>query len=91
MSSGTASKELMERLHGALAKEFETMLTEGITVTDKEGNAIKTSAPAATLNVIRQFLKDNGVEALAAPGTPLGNVAANLPFPDKGEDTYTAH
>lgn len=89
--SSTASKELMERLHSALATEFESILKDGVTIKDDEGKLIKVPASAATLNVIRQFLKDNGIEAHAAPGTPLGNIASNLPFPAKGEDSFTAH
>lgn len=89
--AGTASKEVMERLHAALATEFENMLKEGVKVVDKDGNVLSVPAPAATLNVIRQFLKDNGIEANAAPGTPLGNIASNLPFPAKGEESFTSH
>lgn len=33
---------------------------------------------AAILNVARQFVKDNGIEAIAAPGSPLGNLTDNL-------------
>ena len=36
---------------------------------------------AATLNVIRQFLKDNGIESVATPNNALGRLAtAVLPF-----------
>lgn len=43
---------------------------------------------AADLNVARQFLKDNGIEAQATPGTPLDSlrksVTEGLPFPTEG-------
>lgn len=66
----TASKEAMEALHGLLAGHFSAILTG-----DGE---IK----AADLNVIRQFLKDNNINAQAdRPGTPFNQfVNQALPF-----------
>lgn len=34
---------------------------------------------ASTMNVIRQFLKDQGIQARAAKGSPLGNLVGSLP------------
>jgi len=45
---------------------------------------------AAILNVIRQFVKDNGVDALPVPGSPLGQLAdkvAEFPFDPAAEMT----
>jgi len=42
---------------------------------------------ASDLNVARQFLKDNGIEALAAEGSPLADLVATLPdFNDEDAD-----
>lgn len=37
------------------------------------------TATAADLNVARQFLKDQGIQALPAQGSPTGNLAKALP------------
>ena len=36
-------------------------------------------AKSADLNVARQFLKNNGIEALAVEGSPLSSLVATLP------------
>ena len=66
--------ELMELLHQTLA---ENLLTR---ISDPE-------AKSADLNVARQFLKDNGIEAVAAEGSPLADFVATLPdFNDDDAD-----
>lgn len=52
----------MARLHAALAKEMETILKEGVTAPDQDGVPQKLTPGAPYLNVIRQFLKDNGID-----------------------------
>jgi len=37
-------------------------------------------ATAADFNVIRQFLKDNGIDAIPTKGNGLGKLATVLPF-----------
>ncbi|WP_036142828.1 hypothetical protein [Luteibacter sp. 9135] len=64
-----ASKESLEALHTAIA----TKLTESIGQMDAGEKGL-----AAFLNVARQFVKDNGIEALPAPGSPTGNLAKSL-------------
>ena len=67
-------KELMEQLHSTLAN---TLLSR---ISDPD-------VKASDLNVARQFLKDNGIEALAAEGTPLADLVASLPdFNDEDAD-----
>lgn len=76
----TDSKALAS-LFDAFAEQLQTILTEGRTVIDKEtGDAVKVSPDAASLNVIRQFLKDTGTNI--APGTnPVVNdIVSKLPF-----------
>lgn len=41
--------------------------------------------PASTLAAAIKLLKDNGIEARASKGSPLGNLAASLPTFDKDE------
>jgi hypothetical protein len=57
-----ATKAAMARLHAALAKEMETILKEGVTAPDQDGVPVKLTPGAPYLNVIRQFLKDNGID-----------------------------
>lgn len=50
-------------------------------------NRIKSGeADAATLNVARALLKDNGIQARAAKESPLGNLADSLPFTSAEDD-----
>lgn len=80
-----ASKDMMERLHTALATELATMLSEGCTEVTKDGEVVKVSPPSSTLNVIRQFLKDNGIESELTNSKPLQSVVAGLPFEGEAE------
>ena len=54
-------------LHEALASDLLRRIQDG-------------SATAADLSVARQFLKDNGIDALAQHSEPLANLAKSLPF-----------
>lgn len=73
-----APTESMEELHGELAR---------VLLDEIKHPAEDNKGRAAILNVARQFLKDNGIESLPAPKSPLGELAAALPFPEKGDDT----
>ena len=64
----------MEQLHSMLAN---TLLSK---ISDPD-------VKASDLNVARQFLKDNGIEALATEGSPLADLVATLPnFNDEDAD-----
>jgi hypothetical protein len=79
-----ASKESLETLHSAIA----TKLTDAIEKMDAGEKGL-----AALLNVARQFVKDNGIEALPAPSSSLGGLTDALtkfPF-DPSEDSGYAH
>ena len=66
--------ELMELLHQTLAENLLTRISDP-------------DAKSADLNVARQFLKDNGIEAVAAEGSPLADLVATLPdFNDEDAD-----
>ena len=43
-------------------------------------------AKSSDLNVSRQFLKDNGIDAVPVEGSPLSNLVATLP--DFSDDTF---
>jgi predicted deacylase len=74
----------LDAIFDLLADEMKKMLTEGKVAIDKEsGEALHVSPDAATLNVIRQFLKDNGITA-ASEGEghdKLHQIGQALPFP----------
>ena len=69
MSEKATEKELSE-LHGQLARVMKKMLDSG-------------NYKSSDLNVIRQFLKDNGIEAVAAEGSPLFELSKSMPVFDK--------
>jgi len=76
-----ASIDTIGVIHNKLAQVFIEALD---TVDPAERGA------AAILNVIRQFVKDNGVDALPVPGSPLGQLAdkvAEFPFDPATEMT----
>lgn len=63
----TAPKDVMEALHVAVAQDLLSKINSG-------------EASAAELSAAIKFLKDNGIEALATEGSPLGNLVDSLPF-----------
>ena len=71
--SKRASKEAMDSLHVQIATVLKDGIAELASAEDKRGLS-------ALMNVARQFLKDNDVTAIAAPASPLQNLAASLPF-----------
>ena len=60
------SADMMDLLHKKLA---ENLL---LRVQDPE-------AKSSDLNIARQFLKDNGIDALPVEGSPLSDLVATLP------------
>jgi len=65
-------KEKLEELHELVADTLLDKLRDG-------------EATPADLNVARQFLKDNGIDAIPAKDTPMFNLALALPFQDQGK------
>ena len=59
-------KEMMASLHKTLAENLP------LRIKDPE-------AKSSDLNVARQFLKDNGIDALPVEGSPLSELVATLP------------
>lgn len=63
----TAPKELLESLHQAVAEDLLGKIKSG-------------EASAAEISAAIKFLKDNGIEAIPAAGSPLGDLVDSLPF-----------
>lgn len=63
----TAPKELLESLHQAVAEDLLGKIKSG-------------EASAAEISAAIKFLKDNGIEAIPASGSPLGDLVDSLPF-----------
>lgn len=70
-----ATQDALGALHTALATVLADALAQQYQ--DEDGKTVP--PPAAILNVARQFLKDNGIEAQAVAGSPL-SILSNLPF-----------
>jgi len=64
-----ASKDSLERLHSTIADKLTTAIEEM-----ESGE----KGLAALLNVARQFVKDNGIEAELVPGVGAGKLAEKL-------------
>ena len=58
--------EVLSSLHGRLAGVLTDLLDSG-------------EASTADLNVIRQFLKDNGIECIPVENNPMEELMNNLP------------
>lgn len=75
-----ADEKSLAGLHGKLAEVLKEALDQDYTDPD---TGLKLPPPAAILNVARQFLKDNKIEAIAAEGSPLHNLADLPVFEDE--------
>ena len=71
-----ADEQALSGLHGKLAEILQEAITQDYGIDDQ---GVKVPPPAAILNVARQFLKDNKIEAIPVPGTPLHDLA-DLPI-----------
>ena len=74
-----ADEKALSGLHGKLAEILQEAISQDYGTDDM---GVKVPPPAAILNVARQFLKDNKIEAVAAPGTPLHDLADLPVFED---------
>lgn len=69
----TTKKNTLETLHEAIGAQLLHKIQEG-------------EATAADLNVARQFLKDNGIDAVGErDDDPLNKIAASLPYQTDSE------
>tara|TARA_B100000963_G_scaffold73682_1_gene61712 strand:+ start:4209 stop:4424 length:216 start_codon:yes stop_codon:yes gene_type:complete len=70
-------KDKLKELHNELAEKLlEKVRDEEVT--------------ASELNVARQFLRDNGVDAVPTEDSPLKSLMSELPFDDE-TDTKSTH
>ena len=80
----TADSDKLGTLHDMLATVLTDAIKQGVPIKDEAtGEIIKAPAPAAILNVARQFLKDNNIDCKATPTNPIGLLSEALPFNDK--------
>lgn len=77
-----ADEKALESLHGQLANVLSEALRKEYVDPDT-GETLP--PPAALLNVARQFLKDNKIEALAVQDSPLARLS-DLPVFDEDEN-----
>ena len=69
----------LSKLHDMLAEELTDRLKHGEEEVTKEGEIVRVKAKASTLNVIRQFLKDNNIDAIPADNSAFGKLLTELP------------
>ena len=74
--------DAMQKLHSDLARELSKMVRGGQVVMDENGMPVVISPTPAVLNVVRQFLKDNNIQAKIANSEDLTDLASTLPFHD---------
>jgi hypothetical protein len=72
----------MEKLHEILATTLRKAIENDCT--DGDGKPVAVSA--SILNVARQFLKDNGIEAAAIPNSATGRLAQVFPFKAESDE-----
>ena len=77
-----ADEKALGSLHGKLAEVLKEAIEQEYLDPD---TGARLPPPAAILNVARQFLKDNKIEAIAAQGSPLAGLA-DLPLFDEDEN-----
>ncbi|WP_085025253.1 hypothetical protein [Ensifer aridi] len=91
MSKRTDSKA-MEALFDAFADTLKDMIVNGRAAVDKEtGEVVRITPEAASLNVIRQFLKDNGQTVLPGTNKTVNDIASQLPFSGEEYEEGYAH
>lgn len=96
MTKGRATEEAFDALHRQLAENFLEVLEKGVKTVkvDEDGNETTTfEKPSPSMfNVIRQFLKDNGIDCVPTSTNPLGELARSLPeFGADGEVVDRKH
>ena len=70
-----ATGDSLENLHGAMAALFEKAIEH---YKDRPEDI-----PASLMSTIRQFLKDNHIESVPTPGSPLAGLVDEFPFEDE--------
>lgn len=83
-----ATEEALGELHKVLAEELTKGVKYGQEIVDDEGKLKRVPPTPAFLNTVRQFLKDNKIEAVGTVGSYMGNLSAlaNSSLPEFTED-----
>jgi len=81
-----ATEAVLSELHGEVARVLKVgMQPEPIVI---DGEVVGYKSNAAMVNVARQFLKDNNIQALIGSSKPLKNLVDSLPdFSDSSSFT----
>lgn len=66
-----ATEQELATLHGAIARGLTEIVSEGVTIVDKEGEAVKLPASAAYYMAAITFAKNNNITADAAANEDL--------------------
>lgn len=76
--NGRGTEDMLADLHGLMASYFKDTLRNS----RETGEPI----PPATLNAIRQFLKDNGIDCVGRNNADMNDITRDLPtFEEDGE------
>ena len=76
--NGRGTEEMLAGLHGLMASYFKDVLINS----KSTGEPL----PPATLNAIRQFLKDNGIDCVGRNNADMNDITRDLPtFEEDGE------
>lgn len=88
MAKKTARPIALEELHNLTALQLTDIITKGVPLVNRETGEIEgyAPAPAAYFATAIKFLKDNGITAELAPGSPLEGLVSSLPTFDDDEE-----
>ena len=78
MTNNQQRRTTLEGLHEDLALELRDAIKNGMRTVDKKGRIVRHPASPAYLNVVRQFLKDNNINALPTNNNSLQSVLLAL-------------
>lgn len=86
-------KSAMDGLFDKFAELLAETLDQGKAVVDKDtGEIVRVTPDAATLNVVRQFLKDTGTQLQPGTSSPVvDSLASRLPFDGSEHDEEHFH
>lgn len=73
----SALEKVLESIHTELAEALLSKIKSG-------------TATASDFNVARQFLKDNGIDGSKRPGSPIENLANEIPFTSYDDEEESA-
>lgn len=76
--TGRGTEDMLASLHGLMTEHFKDVLKAA----KDSGEPI----PPATLNAIRQFLKDNGIDCIGRHNPDINDITKDLPVFDAEED-----